>query len=94
MVRELVGKEVEAVLALSLEHRNEVCGINTITKEFYTHAWSHNRSRGINRRGTGETNVTSVGAAEHAGIRMATLVDPLDLGNATLSVDRLYTAAI
>jgi len=94
MVREVIGEKVEGVLAIDRVHRNEVSRVNAITKKFDTHAWSQIGSLGINRLRDGETHVTSVGAAEHAGVRMLTDADPLDLGNATLSVDRLVTAAV
>ena len=89
---EVTIEPAETVLVVDRVHSNEVSRVNAITKKFDTHAWNHMGSLGINRPRDGKTHETSVGAAEHAGVRMLTDADPLDLGNATLTVDRLFTA--
>ena len=47
----VVLEEVEAVLAIDAVHGDEVGGVDTITKEFDTHAWGHGVILGIDRLG-------------------------------------------
>ena len=49
MVAEIIGEEIQAILAVDRVHSGEVGGVNTISKQLHAHAWNHGRATGIDR---------------------------------------------
>ena len=44
MVAEIIGEEIQAILAVDRVHSGEVGGVDTISKQLHAHAWNHERA--------------------------------------------------
>ena len=94
MGSEIISEPVHGILTVDRPHRDKVGGVTTITEELDAHARGHLGSLDILRVGATPASVTGVATLEDASVRVISSASPLDLSDATDSVDGLVAAAV
>ena len=93
VIHEVIGEEVEAVLAVNAEHADKVGGVMAISKQFYAHSRGQIRRLGVDGLGDGKSGIAGIGTPEHASVRVTAHRDPLDLTHVALGMNGLVPAS-
>jgi len=94
VILDVIGEEIKGILTIDREHGKDVCGVGVVAEKFDGHGWSKVRRLSVRRLGHRKAGVAGVGTTEHASVAVTTEVFPFDLGNTSLSMDGLGTAAV
>ena len=94
VVSEIVSEPVHSGLAVDGVHGDDVCRVDAVTEELDAHARSQAWRLGVLRSSRRESGIASIAASENTGVWVTTEILPLDLSDATNSMNCLISAAV